>query len=160
MAKQTRTVRVGKVEEVVGKAAVRTFEDILEMTNAQSLKLTNAEMEKLIDNAAVLDVQGKEMAKKVKRAKAMLLANAKKKKWKTLTGRTGVAKVSPSTTTVIPVKPFALLLKKLKKTKMLFDLLSVRISDAKKYLGEDVLEKIWETEFEEYGSVSVSELKK
>ena len=114
----------------------------------------------LIDNAYEWDVEKKRFDAKVKEAKIILLAHAKQNEWKEKMGKNAKCKVGPSTKAEIGVKPFLSLLKKLGKVNLVPDLLKVKITDAKKYLGEIALEDVTDSQTEPYGSVSLKPLKK
>jgi len=114
----------------------------------------------LIDNAYEWDVEKKKFDTKVKEAKIILLAHAKQNEWKEKMGKNAKCKIGPSTTAVVGVKPFLALLKKLGKVALVPDLLKVKITDAKKYLGEIALEDVTDSQTEPYGSVSLKPLKK
>ena len=161
----TRQIRTKKQIEANGMSSTRekrSFEVLIKevTTKTAAAGLLNDEVAELIDHAGELDALRKELDVKVKKAKAILLKNAEEKSWKMQAGEKLAAKISPSTKTEIPVKPFLSLLKKLKKAAMASDLLSVRIGDAKKYLGEDVLKDVSDVEVTEYGSVSFTRLKR
>ena len=114
----------------------------------------------LIDNAYEWDVEKKKFDTKVKEAKIVLLAHAKQNEWKEKMGKNAKCKIGPSTTAVVGVKPFLALLKKLGKVALVPDLLKVKITDAKKYLGEIALADVTDSQTEPYGSVSLKPLKK
>ena len=114
----------------------------------------------LIDNACEWDVEKKKFDTKVKEAKIVLLAHAKQNEWKEKMGKKAVCKIGPSTVAVIGVNPFLALLKKLGKVALVPDLLKVKITDAKKYLGEIALADVTDSQTEPYGSVSLKPLKK
>ena len=75
-------------------------------------------------------------------------------------GKNAKCKIGPSTTAVVGVKPFLALLKRLGKVALVPDLLKVKITEAKKYLGEIALEDVTDSQTEPYGSVSLKPLKK
>ena len=114
----------------------------------------------LIDIACEWDIEKKRLDAKVKEAKAILLANAKVTGWKEKMGKKAVCKIGPSTVAVIGVNPFLSLLKKQGKLNLVQDLLKVKITEAKKYLGEIALEDVTDSQTEPYGSVSLQPLKK
>ena len=117
-------------------------------------------LEELIDSAYEWDVEKKKFDAKVKEAKIILLAHAKQNEWKEKMGKNAECKIGPSTVAVIGVNPFLSLLKKLGKLNLVPDLLKVKITDAKKYLGEIALEDVTDSQTEPYGSVSLKPLKK
>ncbi len=165
---KTRTVRFkGKVArngEVI--AVPKTVEKILEQadqeTAAQAANdLTDKQLGELIDEAAILDQDQKDLAKVVKELKEILKAHASMNNWNKMVGANeqGEAQVKPRTTTVIDCWGLAKLLNKLGKAKKLFDVVfKAQVAPAKKYLGEDVLEPIMQETTEDHGTVSLKRL--
>jgi len=135
-------------------------EVIQEEKEKSSVASEEEDLKTLVDKAYEWDVKKKELDAKVKEAKATLLQNAEDKEWKELSGKTAKCKIGPKTTTFIGVKSFLQLLKKIGKTNLVPDLLKVQLTEAKKSLGEIVLEDIMEQDTKEYGSVSFKSLKK
>lgn len=167
MSKQ-RTVRFkGKVArngEVI--KVPKTVEKILAQadreTAAQAANdLTQEQLGQLIDEAAIMDQDQKDLAKVVTEMKAILKAHAEMNKWNKMVGLTeqGECQVKPRTTTTIDCWGLAKLLNKLGKAKKLFDVVfKAQVAPAKKYLGVDVLDPIMEEDTEDYGTVSLKRL--
>jgi len=122
--------------------------------------LSEKELEALIDFGTVADEERNALDGQVKLIKAALLVRAKKAKWKTRAGAVGVAKVSPRTSTSILPRKMVALLSKLKKQKLFDTVFNVKVGEAKKYLGEDVLEPIAQIQTKEFGSISLKRLEK
>lgn len=139
------------------KEAGVTLEKILE---TETKELTDLEIDVLVDAATELDIVGKECVATVKMAKAVLLQHAKTLKWKTRATDKSICKIGPNSSSEIGVKDLAKLLKKMEKSALFVDLVKVKITDAKKYLGEHSLAPITVTDTEEYGSVSLKSSKK
>jgi len=159
MTTKTRTAKE-KVRKIrVKRKGERAYSDLTSMTPTELAgTLSEVEVETLIDIAARKDAECKDLTKSVKKAKAILLKEAEASGWKSkTTSANAEAKISPSTSTSIPVEPFIKLLHKMKKVKQLKDFVAVKVGDAKKYLGDDVLETIWDVNTEKYGSVSLKQ---
>lgn len=167
MSKQ-RTVRFkGKVArngEVI--KVPKTLEKILEQADREGTAqaandLTQEQLGTLIDEAAIMDQDQKDLAKVVSEMKAILKAHASINGWNKMVGtkEEGQVQVKPRTTTSIDAWGLARLLNKLDKAKKLFHIVfKAQVAPAKKYLGEDVLAPIMEEETEEHGTVSLKRL--
>ncbi len=165
---KTRTVRFkGKVArngEVI--AVPKTVEKILELADRESAaaaanELTDKQLGELIDQAAILDQDQKDLAKVVKEMKEILKVHAEMNKWTKMVGvnKEGEVQVKPRTTTTIDCWGLAKLLNKLGKARKLFDVVfKAQVAPAKKYLGEDVLAPIMEEDTDDYGTVSLKRL--
>lgn len=157
MASKTknRTIRFkngnGKTEE-----KQKTAEDLLTIPAA---KIKNDQITQLIDAATEWDMEQKALAKNAKAAKALLLSHAKSKKWKTRAGETAVCTIKQSSSTEVDVTGLAQLLKRLGKKNLFVDLVKVKITEAKQYLGEHSLKECSEVVTEEYGSVTLKSTK-
>lgn len=148
-----------KVE--VKRSVAEILENYLD-SGLEGLNLSASELILLIDNGAELDEKRKAVAKEVDAVvtptKKLLLALAKQGKWKSKAGKIGLCKIGGGSTTVIDGTPteFAALLKKEGKLHLFDELVSIKIGDTKKYLGEDALTGFMHSDIEEYGSVSLS----
>jgi hypothetical protein len=130
------------VEKVTGRAVPsKTGRIQLALDSAiAERKLTKNEVEILTDYGAVIDALVKELTADVKVIKAGLMAYAIKTKTKKFAGVKGTYSIgSTSSTEEGTPTEFVKLLKKLKKTNLFDDLVKVKIGEAKKYLGEQVL---------------------
>ena len=148
-----KDVRARKPEQLLVDLATSDLE-------AAVRGLSEKEIEVLIDFGTVADEERKALDGQVKLVKAALLVSAEKTKWKTRSGAVGVAKVSPRMSTSILPRKMVALLSKLKKQKLFDTLFNVKVGEAKKYLGEDVLEPIAQIQTKEFGSISLKKLKK
>jgi len=108
----------------------------------------------MVDRAYELDVEQKKLAKELRELKDTLLKSAEKQGVREYAGNIATCRIGPKTTTEIGVKAFVKLLKDVGKGNLFADLLKVKITEAKRYLGEVVLEDIAEVTIEEYGSIS------
>lgn len=164
-----------KVSELPGVAppsgvqVVRSVDTLLETwrdVGLGGLRLTQQELVLLIDNGSTLDEQRKAITKEVERivapTKMLLLALAEQQKWKVKAGKIGECKIGAGSSTKIKgtVTEFAILLKNEGKLELFNDLVSIKIGETKKYLGEDALKNFMEVESKEYSSVSLSLKKK
>uniref|UniRef100_A0A6M3M035 Uncharacterized protein n=1 Tax=viral metagenome TaxID=1070528 RepID=A0A6M3M035_9ZZZZ len=157
-----RKVRLKQDEAEKGAVAKkqRSPDELIRTVEVEDVEtMTDSELEALIDSATGWDMTAKSQAKKVKEAKELLLAHAKANSWKTRVGATGACKIGPSSKTTILATAFVRVLKKLGKIDLVDDLLSVKLGEAKKYVGEVPLEPISEVDTEEYGTVSLKALK-
>lgn len=104
-------------------------------------KLTYAEISELVDLAVAYHLEAKALEEEAKKAKEILLAHAKKKGWKdregTLGGRAVILESSKTETKGI--KDFLQLLVKEGKKDLFYDLVGIKLTQAKKALGEDLL---------------------
>lgn len=116
-------------------------------------ELVIGEAERLVSRAAVLDGVSKLIAKELKEIKAQLIKFAKQEHLKKIEGSSGDMDILASSSTNINVSEFIRVLKSLDKLSMVDDLLSVKVGDAKKFLGEDVLKEVMHTEHDAYGKI-------
>jgi hypothetical protein len=142
----------------------RSVQEILAAYASEGLEnfvLTKEELISLIDNGAELEDKRRKIAKEVDAVvtptKALLLALAEKDKWKEKSGKIGVCKIGGGSSTIIggTVTDFAALLKREGKLHLFNDLVSVKLGDSKKYLGEDALKDFMHSDTREYSSVSL-----
>lgn len=140
---------------------LRTADQIIEeVSNGTAVGEVSAscreeELQEIIEQAALWDQQKKELDKKVKAAKAVMLENATKNKWKSKpgTGR-GMCNIGASTTTALgTTTEFARILKRENKMHLFDDLTKIAWGDAQKYLGLDAMEGFYSKDTEEFGSV-------
>jgi hypothetical protein len=122
-------------------------------------ELNETEMAALIDYGAELDAEAKEHNRRVKIIKDLLRINADIYRWKNKAGNTATAGVSPSSKTTIDATAMGRLLARLGKSNLFGTIFSVKITEAKKYVGIDDLDEISETETKEFGRVSLKLLK-
>ena len=133
----------------------------LEETEIENLReLSEEELVSLFDAGLKLKSTMDDAKAKYELVRAAILKNAKEHGWKEKEGTECVVKISSSTTSTMSPRDLAKVLKELKKTELLDSLISVRIGDCKKYLGEVFLEPYMEVKSEEYGTVSIKPKKK
>ena len=156
-----RTIRFNKSEEEVRQEAAKSKQesarDLLGRTSAS--KLTSAQVDLLIDSVTEWDTVKKQLEKEVKIGKALLLEHAELKQWKTRAAAEAVCTIKPSSSTEVDVSGLAKLLKKMGKKELFVDLVKVKSTDAKKYLGENSLEECSEVVTVEYGTVTLKSTK-
>lgn len=118
--------------------------------------LVIGEAERLVSRAAILDGVSKIIAKELKEIKARLIKFAKQEHLKKIEGSSGTADIQAKASTTINVSEFIRVLNSLDKLSLVDDLLSVKVGDAKKFLGEDVLKDIMHTEHDAYGKIKLT----
>jgi hypothetical protein len=130
------------VEKVTGRAVPsKTGRIQLALESAIKEKaLTKNEVEILTDYGAVIDSLIKEFTADIKVIKRSLMDYGLRTKTKKFAGVKGSYSIGATSATEegTPTE-FVKILKKLKKTALFDDLVKVRIGEAKKYLGEQVL---------------------
>ena len=133
--KQIGSVRARKHLESYSKIASKANK------SSFSSKLTYQEVNELIEMGIALDQQAKQNAQVVKSIKEILIAHAKKKKWKEQETDSGGKAVilSSSSSETKGIREFLKLLDSEKKKRLFYDLVGVKLSEAKKVLGEDIL---------------------
>ena len=139
----------------------RTVDELLTELQTYSTpprKLTDGEVALLIDAGAAENAKMNKLKKRVTGIKLILKAAAILGKWKTRASPRGVCSIKKSTESVYgTATELAKLLKKLKKPKLFDTLVSVKIGEVKKYLGEEVLieEGYLTLEDNPYGSMTL-----
>jgi hypothetical protein len=140
---------------------LRTAEKVLEELEASSVKdvsesCREAELQEIVEKAALWDAQRKDLEKKVKQAKELMLHNAKEGKWKSKPGtERAVCNIGASTSTSLgTTTEFARILKRENKMHLFDDLTKIAWGPAQKYLGIDAMEGFYTKDTEEYGSVT------
>jgi hypothetical protein len=162
--KQTEETTTRLEGKVVGKQ--RTAEQIVKQWHTvdtiEQLNLNESEIEMLIDHGTKIEERRRSIDKEVKSVvepiKDILLQSATAVKWKHKEGSDGKCDIGPSTKTLTgTASELYKLLQKEKKAKLFNSLLTVRVTDAKKFLGEDILFKsgFFRSERREYGTVSL-----
>lgn len=143
--------------ELQEKVAARTEKEMLEHFSALGDSLSSIEVSRVVDIGVVANEQLKELGEKVALAKSILLQYAKLNKLKEIEGSKGLAKIGASSTTeqTGTVKDFVEILKTEGKKHLLYDLISVKVGDAKKLLGEEALKTFFKKKTEDYGSVTL-----
>lgn len=125
--------------------------------------LSDGEIKSLIDHAYSMQETAKAIDETVGQIKDVLKMWGNLRKVKKLDGfRTGSMSISAKTTTTTKgATELVRLLKKLNKVKAADTILSVKIGEAKKYIGEAVLleEKFMEQDSDPFGKISLIELK-
>lgn len=163
----TRKIRTeeGLKKEKQVRAVPRTYEEIIRSVKGEKVEevaitLSDREVLVLIDAGLVEDVQQKILKKRVDVVKAILKEDAKMAGWHERAGELGTCVISPSTTTTMKASDLRVLLDELKKPHLFEDLVSVKIGEVKKYLGEEVIKPYVVETPEEFASVSLKVLKK
>jgi hypothetical protein len=127
-------------------------------------KLTDSDMLRMVDYGYERDQEKKEIDKEVKVVKDVLMEYGRQRKVKKMAGSKADAVISAasSTETGTPTE-LAKLLKLENKIDLFDELVSVRLGDLKKYLGEAVLKDhsfIKKVESDEYGKIGFKARKK
>jgi hypothetical protein len=130
---------------VITRQKSKSKEEV-EVAQSKELKveseLTDKQILDLVDQGIVADRQEK-AGKKIKaKIKETLQPIALQRKIGEFVGALGTLTVSDDEDTAIDPKKFHNLLKKLKKESLFYSLISVKMGEAKKYLGETSLEPI------------------
>lgn len=141
------------------KTAQRTVDDLLVLQGTETLQIetvTEDEFKALCTQIAKDDDERKKLEGRVKLGKEIVL------KWMELHTKHEVtmqdgAVVKASPTSSLEVLPSKLLelLRRVKKMNLVDEVLKVKLTEAKKYLGEDVLKKIGKKDIKEYARVSL-----
>lgn len=159
MKKQVRKMRLGE------EATPTKVRDLATLLNphadqeAMVRSLKDSEVSLLIDAGAEADAIRKENAAIASAAKELLKGHAKLHSWKTRAGNTATCSIRPSTS--LKIDPVALLteMKRQNKQSLFGTVFSVLIGKAKEYLGRDLIDNVAEEHVEEFGSVSLKQLK-
>jgi len=111
------------------------------------------EIESMVDEAYALDLEIKQKEKLLKQRKAEIKAFAQKTGQKTLEGNEGRVEFSDETRTSID--PFALweLMQELSMEQDFFNVVNVKVTDAKNKVGELHLDDIAEQSYNEYAKM-------
>lgn len=155
----------GAPQKVSVQRSVRSILEAYQDNGLEGLVLSAEEIGLLIDSGVELDEKRKAIMKEVDNVvgptKKLLLALAERDKWKRKSGKVGDCKIGAGSSTVIDgtVTQFAALLKKEGKLHLFDDLVNIKITDTKKYLGEDALKDFMHSDTKEYGTVSLSKKK-
>jgi hypothetical protein len=146
----------------------RKPEELIELwLEAESLEslgtVTTEELYAMIDFGAEVDERRKameaEVKKKVEPLKKLLLKMAERDKWRHKVGKYGKCDVTRGSKTIMGTPTeLARLLKKEGKINLFDALVGVKVSETKKYIGEDALKGFMQVEPVEYGSVSLKKL--
>lgn len=121
---------------VIHRQKAKAKEDI-----GVNLRTTEAEIVELVTEGYFLDREIKKKEERKSALRVMLIEEAKGRKVKALDGTDCYAAFGDSEPTLpIDVRKFLALVKKLGKEKLIDVMVSVKITEAKKYLGEAALE--------------------
>jgi len=116
-------------------------------------------MDNLKDEAAkataVINAKLAESSAIYTKTQEMLLEQMKKKKVTEFKVGDYTAFAKSKTSTVVPPEALFEYFKKLKKSGDFYKYVSVRVTDAKKFIGEVVLKDFWEQETDHYAGVEV-----
>lgn len=137
-------------------------ERFMTMDAEQALKtLSDAEIKQLLAVYTEMTAAIKTANKELKHFKELLMESAQEDEWLTLQtklpdGRSATAIITPSTETEMgTTREFAQILRDEGKFHLLDDLTKVKLTDAKKILGEDALSDFISTTTEKYGKVTL-----
>jgi len=120
--------------------------------------ITQSQAQSYVDEGQELNAQLKIMKAKAEMIRGKLMEYAKAQDIKEIYGTKAKASIKQTTSTNIDPGLLKTLLTKLKKMSLFNSLIGVKITDAKKYLGEENLRPISQITTEEYGSISYKEL--
>lgn len=164
---RTRSKTEREIEEGKLRSAAELTDRITSSSEAAvhiAGDLKDGEIKSLIDHAYSMQETAKALDETVSQIKDVLKQWGSINDVKSLDGlRTGAMKISAkSTTTTKGATELVRLLKKYNKVKAADTVLSVKIGEAKKYLGEAVLieENFIDTKSDPFGTCSLRELKK
>lgn len=168
MAKAKTKTTAAVREDRGQKVGRRPIETILSLyKSGASLRLSEGEVKLLIDEATKIDEERRMILALtdavVKPIKEILKGTAKEQGWTEKAGSFGACKISPSTTTITgTVTELDKLLKQERKFNLRDSLVSIKITDAKKFLGEDILfsSGLFRVERDEFGTVSLRKITK
>lgn len=155
-----RKIRLETKEEVKVKEAVaskfRDHKTLLELPVEEVSKtITKDELQDLVDRACLMDELIKEKQALLSKMKERLMSTAKVQGWKEMETQVGLLKITADTKLDVPVKALVELLRSLDKAKLFQDLVSVKMTEATRYLGRDALEKIGTKAVEPYGRMTL-----
>jgi len=144
---------------VINRSVPQLLKDAQELgVEEVGVALTEKEHESLIEYGGEQDVIKKLAEKEVTVIKAILLAHAKASGEVESSSKSFGFKVSPRTATVFgTATDLARILKKHKKMQLFDELVTVKVTETKKYLGEQILieEGFMKKETEKFGSTSL-----
>jgi hypothetical protein len=148
VAVKTKVEEAKKAEAKLTGRTKRQVGTIIEawhkVDSIEELNLSEAEVKAMIDEGLAIDEIRKAMDKKIKAfldpIKDMLKELAKRHGFTYKEGIEGACEISPSSKTVTgTATELKQLLKKEGKSQLFDSLLTVKITDAKKFLGDDIL---------------------
>lgn len=113
----------------------------------------------LIDDLGEKDEELKRLKEEVDTRKTLVKEIAKHRQMRSMEGHEYTAKVGDSSKTEVVPTDFVKLLVKMNKKDMFDDLFSVKVGEAKKYLGADVVGEVTQEKKTPYTSVSVKRKK-
>jgi hypothetical protein len=144
-----------KVGERVG---ARSYSDLMElalMKQLESKDLNEKEVAVLIDCCEEAQAQAKSLTEKVSAGKVVLLDYAKQQGYHDLRGELAVAKIGDKTEYELSASKAIKILEKEGKLKLLDDILTVRVTEFRKYLGSDLFEEKATKEEKTFTSISL-----
>lgn len=160
--KSKRIVSNGKTKILHKADRTHQAQVLIRKLQREEIDVLNEEQAKLlIDHCQGLQDQAESLGQSIGEIKGALLGFAKHADVKTLKAEVAQMSVRASTTsTVGSATKLVALLKKMKKVKAADAILSIKIGEAKKYLGEQTLrdEKLYSTETSTFGSVTIKPL--
>ncbi len=159
-----RVLRLGAEDKLkkVGGVKSRTKDELSKLLiegKVNVKEMTEEEIALVIDIASEYQARAAFLAAMVKNAKSTVMAHAKENSWKTKATKNAVATVKKGTkTTACSATRMTRLLKDEDRLDLINAVLKVGITDAKKYLGEDALEGVFQKETKDYGSLTITSL--
>lgn len=156
LKKGTRQVSTQRKESVKELRA-----RFMEMDDTEVQELTETEVKKLLVAYSEMAAAIKTANKEIKKFKELLAWMAKEDEWLTLQtklpdGHSATAIITPTTESKMgTTREFAQILRDEGKFHLFDDLTKVKLTDAKKILGEDALSTFISTFTEKYGKVTL-----
>ncbi len=152
--KQKVQVAEKKAEMVVA----RSYQEMVELAlkgQLDSISLNEKEVRILVDCLTEADSQAKELDKKVKAGKPVLLGYAKEHEQYALHGDLAYAKIADKTDFDLPASKAIKILEKEGKMKLLDLVLSVSVTKFREFLGSDLFEKNASREERKFATISL-----
>lgn len=154
--RKCRTVtQIGEEQNVAVKQETESDQEV--MIKALATGLTDTEIGVMADYFLNETEKIKKIEEAIEWIKPLLKMSAVEQDWKRKFGEVAEAKAMASSTTTFTctVTKFVALLKKENKLKLVDDLLSIKLGDAKKYLGEETLKGLVKKVSDPKGRLSV-----
>jgi len=154
--KTEEKVKIAGVDSIPRDVAQRLMFDLLQLETSEVAKtITQPELMDLIDDACLLDMKVKEQSAQLDKMKKALKAVAQEQGWKEKESTLGRIKIDSSTSLVVDPRALADKLREMGKAPLFKDLVTVRMTEATRYLGREVLEGIGNKTTEEYGRMTL-----
>lgn len=148
-----------KTEEKVGeRVGARTYQEMVELALIKQLDsktLNEKEVRILVDCLTIDDGKAKELKAVVDVGKPVLLAYGKEHDQHDLYGDVAHAKIGDKTDFSLPPSKVIKILEKEGKLRLLDDVLAVRVTEFRKYLGSDLYEQKAEKTDSPFATISL-----